>query len=65
MKKLKIGLIGCGGRSGSHQNSFEKMDNVEIVAVACVLTEGTRRTDYKGIPLVCLDHIPLPGKEEE
>ena len=34
---------------------------VEIGVIACVLTEGTRRTDYKGIPLVCLDHIPLPG----
>jgi adenine phosphoribosyltransferase len=33
----------------------------EIAVVACVLTEGDRRTDYKGIPLVCLDHIPLPG----
>ena len=34
MKKLRIGLVGCGGRSGAHQNSFEKMDNVEVVAVA-------------------------------
>ena len=35
---------------------------VEIAVIACVLTEGTRRTEYKGIPLVSLDHIPLPGK---
>ncbi|MGI6333526.1 MAG: phosphoribosyltransferase family protein [Saccharofermentanales bacterium] len=33
----------------------------EISVIACVLTEGERRTHYKGIPLVCLDHIPLPG----
>ena len=35
---------------------------VEIGVIACVLTEGTQRTEYRGIPLVCLDHIPLPGK---
>ena len=35
---------------------------VEIAVIACVLTEGTLRTEYKGIPLVSLDHIPLPGK---
>lgn len=33
----------------------------EISVIACVLTEGERRTHYQGIPLVCLDHIPLPG----
>ena len=35
---------------------------VEISVIACVLTEGMPRTEYKGIPLVSLDHIPLPGK---
>ena len=36
---------------------------IEIAVIACALTEGQERTEYKGIPLVCLDHIPLPGKE--
>ena len=36
---------------------------VEITVVACVLTEGTKWAEYKGIPVVSLDHIPLPGKE--
>ena len=35
---------------------------IEISVIACVLTEGVQRTEYKGIPLVSLDHIPLPGK---
>ena len=39
MKKLRIALIGCGGRSGSHQASFEKMDNVTVVAVADPIEE--------------------------
>jgi len=33
----------------------------EISVIACVLTEGEERTHYKGIPLVSLGHIPLPG----
>ena len=34
MKKIRLGLIGCGGRMAAHMNSFEQMDNVEVVAVA-------------------------------
>jgi adenine phosphoribosyltransferase len=37
----------------------------EISVIACVLTEGEKRTHYKGIPLVSLDHIPLPGHTEK
>ena len=33
MDKIRLGLIGCGGRMGAHMNCFEQMDNVEIVAV--------------------------------
>jgi adenine phosphoribosyltransferase len=33
----------------------------EISVIACALTEGEKRTEYEGIPLVSLDHIPLPG----
>lgn len=36
--------------------------DVEISVIACVLTEGEERAEYQGIPLVSLDHIPLPGK---
>ena len=43
--------------------ALAKEIGVEISVIACVLTEGQERTEYKGIPLVCLDHIPLPGKE--
>jgi len=34
----------------------------EISVIACVLTEGEERTHYRGIPLVSLGNIPLPGK---
>lgn len=39
-----------------------KKIGIEITVIACVLTEGSIRTEYNGIPLVSLDHIPLPGK---
>ena len=43
--------------------ALAKEIGVEISVIACVLTEGQERTEYKGVPLVSLDHIPLPGKE--
>ena len=42
--------------------ALAKEIGVEISVIACVLTEGQARREYKGVPLVCLDHIPLPGK---
>jgi adenine phosphoribosyltransferase len=33
----------------------------EISVIACVLTEGEERTHYRGIPLISLGNIPLPG----
>ena len=42
--------------------ALAKEIGVEISVIACVLTEGQERTEYKGVPLVSLDHIPLPGK---
>lgn len=39
MDKVRLGLIGCGGRMGAHMNCFEQMDNVEIVAVCDPISE--------------------------
>lgn len=61
MKKLKIGLIGCGGiAKSSHAPAYENMDQVEIVGVCDIIEEravamgerlGTDRvyTDYRQI----------------
>jgi len=38
-KKLKIGIIGCGGISGAHINAYKKQPDVEIIA-ACDLAPG-------------------------
>ena len=33
--------------------------NIKILQFGCVLTEGERRKEYRDIPLISLDHIPL------
>jgi len=33
MSKVRVGLIGCGGRQGAHMEAIEAMDNVQVVAV--------------------------------
>lgn len=43
--------------------ALAKEIGVEIAVIACVLTEGQERAEYQGVPLVSLDHIPLPGKD--
>ena len=60
MKKLKIGLIGCGGRSGSHQSSFLEMENVEVVSVADPIKERRQKTAEKfGAKGIYKDHTEL------
>ena len=56
-------VVSTGGTIDAVMEMAPKI-GVEIAVIACVLTEGTPRTEYKGIPLVALDHLPLPGKEE-
>ena len=39
MNQVRVGLIGCGGRSNAHRQSFLKMDDVKVVAVADPIEE--------------------------
>ena len=39
MEKVRIGLIGCGGRSKAHRGPISKLDYVEVVAVADPIEE--------------------------
>lgn len=39
MEKVRLGLIGCGGRAKAHMKSFLAMDDVEVVAVADPIEE--------------------------
>jgi len=38
-RKVKVGVIGCGGISYAHFNNYKKMDDVEIVAIADLIPE--------------------------
>lgn len=40
---LKIGLVGCGGISGAHVPSWERMDGVELTAICDIRPEKTER----------------------
>ena len=40
MEKIRVGLIGCGGRMGGHMSSsFDHMEDVQVVAVADPIEE--------------------------
>ena len=54
-------VVSTGGTIDAMLELSKKI-GIEITVIACALTEGTPRTEYKGIPVVSLDHIPLPGK---
>ncbi len=54
-------VVSTGGTIDAVLELAKKI-GIEITVIACVLTESTKRTEYHGIPLVSLDHIPLPGE---
>ena len=44
MKKLKIGIIGCGGiANGKHMPALKKLDDVEMVAFCELIEERARK----------------------
>lgn len=63
VKKLKIGIVGCGGiANGKHMPSLKKLDNVEMVAFCDIIEEKAKEaaeqygiegakvyTDYKAL----------------
>ena len=64
MDKVRVALIGCGGRSGAHQNSFEKMDYVEVVAVADPVEERRLAAAKRfGCTRIYKDHTELYDNE--
>ena len=54
-------VVSTGGTIDAAMELCSKI-GVEICVIACALLEGEHRDQYKGIPLVSLDWIPLPGK---
>lgn len=64
MDKVRVALIGCGGRSGAHQNSFAQMDYVEVVAVADPIEERRNSVAKRfGCKRIYKDHTELYDNE--
>ena len=65
MKKVRLGLIGCGGRMGGHMKSFEQMtDTVEVVAVADPIEERRLAAAQRfGCTRIYRDHKELYASE--
>ena len=62
-KKLKVGIIGCGGiANGKHMPSLHKLDNVEMVAFCDIIKERAEEAARKyGVEdaFVCTDYRDL------
>lgn len=60
MKKVKLGIIGCGSRSNAHQTGFLKLDNVDVIAVADPIEERRNAAAAKfGCTGIYKDHTEL------
>jgi len=66
MEKVRIGLIGCGGRQGAHMNSFEQMDDVTVVAVCDPVAERAEKAAAKfGAKRIYKDAADLFAHEDK
>ncbi|MBO4886639.1 MAG: Gfo/Idh/MocA family oxidoreductase [Clostridia bacterium] len=65
MEKLRIGLIGCGGRMGGHMSSsFDRMEDVQVVAVADPIEERRNSAAARyGARRIYRDHNELFASE--
>lgn len=64
MGKMKVGLIGCGGRQQSHISAISKMEDVEIVAIAEPVEERRRAAAEKtGAKRIYKNHTELYDNE--
>lgn len=67
MEKIRIGIIGCGGRAGNHMSSYEQIDFAEVVAVADPVAERRENTAKRfGVDpsRVYVDHNAFFARED-
>ena len=64
MDKIRVGLIGCGGRAGAHMNALIQMEDVQVVAVADPVEERRLAAAAKmGATRIYKDHTELYDNE--
>ena len=60
MKKVRLGIIGCGGRSKAHIGNFDRIPEIEVVAVADPIEERRNSTaDLFGCKNIYKNHTEL------
>ncbi|MBE6705036.1 MAG: Gfo/Idh/MocA family oxidoreductase [Ruminococcaceae bacterium] len=60
MKKVRLGIIGCGGRSKAHIRNFDRIPEIEVVAVADPIEERRNSTaDLFGCKNIYKNHTEL------
>jgi predicted dehydrogenase len=68
MKKIKVGIIGCGFiANGKHLPSLARLEGVEVVAFCDIILERAQASAKKyGAPdaLVCLDYHDVLARED-
>ncbi len=64
MKKVRLGLIGCGGRLGAHTCNFNKIPEIEVVAVADPIEERRNRVAAQFGCKAYKDHTELYDNEK-
>lgn len=66
MQKIRLGLIGCGGRAEAHMHSFAQMDDVQVVAVADPVEERRLAAAERfGCTSIYKDHHELYANENK
>jgi len=64
MDKVRVGLIGCGGRAGAHMNSLLQMDDIQVVAVADPIEERrVNAAEKMGASRIYKNHTELYDNE--
>ena len=64
MDKIRVGLIGCGGRAGAHMDALIQMEDVQVVAVADPVEERRLAAAEKmGATRIYKDHTELYDNE--
>lgn len=66
MEKIRVGLIGCGGRMQAHMEAFQKMADVAVVAVADPVEERRlAAAEAFGCDRIYPDHTALLDGESK
>lgn len=66
MEKIRVGLIGCGGRAGAHMGALEKMEDVIVAAVADPVEERRLAAAKRfGCEHIYQDHTDLYNNESK